>query len=145
MEAVTGAFVWKWFRCVFLLRHLFQDAFVWFQLFFLLHCSPFHMAVCSLDTVPCLLYVVHLVLAWWGSFKLSGRDIHCLWGHPIVNCGSDKTGLGHFCYKAPLGKAQRHQMARQSVSIAVLGGARWTHCKKIASVANDFMFLLRFI
>ncbi|KAI9532755.1 hypothetical protein NQZ68_029321 [Dissostichus eleginoides] len=38
----------------------------------------------------------------------------------LMNCGSDKTGLGHFCCKDPLGKAQCHQMARQSVSVAVL-------------------------
>lgn len=41
-------------------------------------CSPFHMAGCPLDTIPCLLYVVHLVV----FFMLSGRDIHRLWGRP---------------------------------------------------------------
>lgn len=59
VEAITGGFVRKWFRCLLLLKHLFQDAFVWFQLFSLT--LQFHMAVCPLDTVPCLLHVVHLV------------------------------------------------------------------------------------
>ncbi len=80
MEAVIGAFVWKWFRCLFVLRHLFQDAFVWFQLFF-----------CTAVLFTCLfvLLIQFLVSFMWYTwfslvvfFMLSGRDTRCLWGRP---------------------------------------------------------------
>lgn len=79
VEAVTGAFVWKWFRCLFLLRHLFQDAFVWFQLF---SCTAVSHGCLSSWYSSLFPSCGTLGLAWWGFFMLSGRDIHYLWGRP---------------------------------------------------------------
>ena len=137
MEAVTGAFVQKWFKCLFLLKQLFQDGFVWFQFFF--SCTEVYFTWLSVFLLQCL-----FSLMWYTLFSpvffslLSGRDIHCLWGHP-TELWVRQNGLGHFCCKALQGEAQRHRMARQSVSLAMLSGARWTHCKKMAGLASAFI------
>ncbi len=109
MEAITGAFVWKWFRCLFLSRHLFQDAFVWFQLF----CSAVYF------TWLVVLLIQFSSFMWYFWFRLvfffssSLAEIFTVSGAVPINCGSDKTVLGHFCYRALLGKALCHRMAQQ--------------------------------
>lgn len=67
----------------------------------------FHMVVYPLDAVRFFMWfsMVRFFLCFLaGIFTISEAS--------PLNYGSDKTGLGHFCYKALLGKAQCHWMAQ---------------------------------
>lgn len=79
--------------------------------------------------------------SWFSPFffscSLAGRST--VSGAIPLNCGSDKTDWATSVAKPFRVRAQRHWMARQSVSVAMLSGARWTHCKKDGNLTSDFI------
>lgn len=66
---------------------------------------------------------------------LSGRDIYCLWGRPS-ELWVRQNRTGPLLIQSPAGQGAV-PLNGSTVSLAVLSGPRWTHCKKIVNLASD--------
>lgn len=115
-----------------------SDVYFFQDIYSRVHLCGFNFYCNAVHFTWLVVLLVHFLVPfmWYSWFSLlvfscSLAGIFNVSGAFPVNCGSDKTGLGHFCYKALLGRAPCHQMAQQPVSPAVLNGARWTHCKRL--------------